>query len=70
VRVVSRVVRTLFYTVSRVDHTCRTMFARDNKLFSLVKTHVNDVNMSWRIFYIINLSFARLIFIRLIFQLN
>jgi hypothetical protein len=46
VRVVSHVVRVLFCTVSRVDHTCRATSTRDNKLFSLAKTHVNDVNTS------------------------
>jgi hypothetical protein len=50
VHVVSRVVRALFCTVSRVDHACRATSACDNKLFSLAKAHVNDVNTSWRIF--------------------
>ena len=51
----------------RVDHAGRATSARDNKLFSLIITHVNNVNSSGHIFWIINLRFARLIFIRLIF---
>jgi hypothetical protein len=57
----------------RVVSAClvgRAASARDNKLFSLIDTHVNNVNSSGRIFYIINLKFARLIFIRLIFPLD
>jgi hypothetical protein len=49
-RVVSRAVHALFYTVSRVDHVCHAAFARDNKLFSLTNTHVNNVNLSGHIF--------------------
>jgi hypothetical protein len=30
--------------ISRVDHVCRAASARDNKLFSLINTHVNNVN--------------------------
>jgi hypothetical protein len=35
---------------SRVDHVCRATYARDNNLFSLVKTHVNNIDSSDRIF--------------------
>ena len=50
VRVVSRAVHALFCIVSRVDHVCRAASARDNKLFSLINTHVNNVNSSGHIF--------------------
>jgi hypothetical protein len=36
--------------ISRVDHVCRTTFARDNKLFSLINTRVNNINSSVHIF--------------------
>jgi hypothetical protein len=36
--------------VSRVNHVCRAASARNNKLFSLINTHINDVNMSCHIF--------------------
>jgi hypothetical protein len=49
-RVVSRAVHALFCTVSRVDHVCHATSARDNKLFSLTTTHVNNVNLSGHIF--------------------
>ena len=39
-----------FARISRVDDTGRTTSARDNKLFSLVNTHVNNVNLSGLIF--------------------
>jgi hypothetical protein len=35
---------------SRVDHGCRAGSARDNKLFSLLNTHVNEFNSSGHIF--------------------
>jgi hypothetical protein len=35
---------------SRDDHVCRAVFARDNKLFSLINTHVSNVNSSGLIF--------------------
>jgi hypothetical protein len=52
--------------LSRVIHFCRAVSARDNKLFLLINTHVNNVNLLGHIFYIINLTFVRLILIRLI----
>jgi hypothetical protein len=36
--------------ISHVDHMCRAESARDNKLFSLINTHVNKVNSSHHIF--------------------
>jgi hypothetical protein len=48
---------------SRVDHVCRAASAQDNKLLSLINSHVNNVNSSGHMFYIINLRFAQLIFI-------
>jgi hypothetical protein len=42
---VSRVAR-----ISHVDHVCRMASARDNKLLSLIDTHVKNVNSSGRIF--------------------
>jgi hypothetical protein len=36
--------------ISCVDHACRTASARNNKLFSLTNTHVNNVNLSGHIF--------------------
>jgi hypothetical protein len=36
--------------ISRVDHVCRAASARDNKLFSRINTHVNNVNSSGLIF--------------------
>ena len=45
-RVVTRRVR----ASSRDDHVCRAASARDNKLFSLINTHVNNVNSSGHIF--------------------
>jgi hypothetical protein len=56
--------------ISFVDHVCRATSSRDNKLFSLINTHINNVNSSGHIFWIINLRFTRLIFIRLVFQLD
>jgi hypothetical protein len=53
-----------------VDHMCRVASARDNKLFSLMNTRVDNVNLSSHIFWIINLRLAQLICIRLIFQLD
>jgi hypothetical protein len=50
---------------SRVGHVYRVASARDNKLFSLINTYVN--NLSGRVFSIVNLRFARLIIVRLIF---
>jgi hypothetical protein len=41
----SRVART-----SHVDHVCRVASVRDNKLLSLIDTHVNNINSSGRIF--------------------
>jgi hypothetical protein len=35
---------------SRVDHVCHAASARDNKLFSLTNTHINNVNLSGHIF--------------------
>jgi hypothetical protein len=55
---------------SRVVRVCRAVSARDNKLFSLTNTYVNNIDLSDHIFRIINLRFARLIFIRIIFQLD
>jgi hypothetical protein len=55
----------------RVTITCvvRRLRVIINSL-PLINTHVNDVNASCHIFYIINLRFARLIFITLISQLD
>jgi hypothetical protein len=36
--------------ISRVDHECHAASARDNKLFSLINTQVNNVNSSGHIF--------------------
>jgi hypothetical protein len=36
--------------ISRVDHVCRAASARDNKLFSFINTHVNNVISSGHIF--------------------
>jgi hypothetical protein len=55
---------------SRDDHVCRATSTRDNNLFSLINSHVSNVNSLGHVFKIINLRFARLIFIRLIFQLD
>lgn len=52
---------------SRVGHVCRVASASDNKLFSLVNTYVNNDNLSGWVFPIVNLRFARLIIVRLIF---
>jgi hypothetical protein len=35
---------------SRVDHVCCASYVRDNKLFSLINTHVNNINWSCHIF--------------------
>ena len=35
---------------SYVDHVCRVASTRDNKLFSVTNTHVNNVNLSGHIF--------------------
>jgi hypothetical protein len=59
--------RASFARISRVDDAGRMTSARDNKLFLLTNTHVNNVNLSGHIFWILNLRLARLIFIRLIF---
>jgi hypothetical protein len=32
--------------ISRVDHVYRATSARDNKLFSLISTHVSNINLS------------------------
>jgi hypothetical protein len=37
--------RTSLTRISRVDHVGRATSARDNKLFSLIITHVNNVNL-------------------------
>jgi hypothetical protein len=42
--------RASFARISRVDDAGRTTSARDNKLFTLTNTHVNNVNMSSHIF--------------------
>jgi hypothetical protein len=44
-RVVTRRVR----ASSRDDHVCRATSARDNNLFSLVKTYVNNIDSSDRV---------------------
>jgi hypothetical protein len=51
-RASSRVVRVarapchaLLARISCVDHVCRATSARDNKLCSLINTHVNNVNL-------------------------
>ena len=36
--------------ISCIDHLGRVAFARDNKLFSLIITHDNNVNLSGHIF--------------------
>jgi hypothetical protein len=36
--------------ISCVDHVCRVTSARDNKLSSLINTHINNVNLSGHIF--------------------
>jgi hypothetical protein len=36
--------------ISRIDHVCRAASTRDNKLFSLINTHVDNVNSSGHIF--------------------
>jgi hypothetical protein len=41
---------TSFAHISRVDDAGRTTSSRDNKLFSLMNTHVNNVNLSGFIF--------------------
>jgi hypothetical protein len=33
-----------FERTSRVDHVCRVASVRDNKLLSLIDTHVNNIN--------------------------
>ena len=38
-----------FARISRVDHVRRATFARDNKLFSLISTHVSNANSSGHI---------------------
>ena len=42
--------RRLFVRTSRVDHVCRALSARDNKLFSFTNTHINNFNLSNHIF--------------------
>jgi hypothetical protein len=42
--------RALFTRISRVDGTGRTTSARDNKLFLLIITHVNNNNLSGHTF--------------------
>jgi hypothetical protein len=49
---------TLLARISHVDHACRVTSARDNKLFSLINTHVSNVNLLGHMFKIINLRFA------------
>jgi hypothetical protein len=36
--------------ISRVEHVCRVVSAHDNKLFSLINSHVNNVNSLGHIF--------------------
>jgi hypothetical protein len=36
--------------ISRVDYGCHAASARDNKLFSLINTQFNNVNLSGHIF--------------------
>jgi hypothetical protein len=36
--------------ISRVDHVCRAASTRDNKLFLLINTHVNNINLLDHIF--------------------
>jgi hypothetical protein len=36
--------------ISHVYHVCHVASARDNKLFSLISTHVNNVSLSGHIF--------------------
>jgi hypothetical protein len=36
--------------ISRVNHVCRTTFARDNKVFWRISTQVNNVSLSGHIF--------------------
>jgi hypothetical protein len=52
---------------SRVGHVYRVVSTRDNKLFLLINTYVNNDNLSGQVFPIVNLRFARLIIVRLIF---
>jgi hypothetical protein len=42
--------RTSLARISRVDHVCRASSVRDNKLFSLINTHVNNTNWPCHIF--------------------
>jgi hypothetical protein len=42
--------RASFACISHIDDAGRTTSAHDNKLFSLTNTHVNNVNLSGRIF--------------------
>jgi hypothetical protein len=42
--------RTSLAHIWHVDYVCRAAFARDNKLFSHIITHVNKVNSSGHIF--------------------
>jgi hypothetical protein len=42
--------RASFTRISRVDDAGCTTFARDNKLFTLTNTHVNNINLSGHIF--------------------
>jgi hypothetical protein len=42
--------RASFTHISRVDDAGRTTSSRDNKLFALMNTHVNNVNLSGFIF--------------------
>jgi hypothetical protein len=42
--------RASFAHISRVDDVGRTTSSRDNKLFALMNTHVNNVNLSGFIF--------------------
>jgi hypothetical protein len=39
-----------FASISHVDHVYPVASTRDNKLFSLTNTHVNNANLSGRIF--------------------
>jgi hypothetical protein len=42
--------RALLARISRVDRVGRAAFARDNKLFSIIITHVNNINLLGHIF--------------------
>jgi hypothetical protein len=56
--------------ISCVDHVYHVASARNNKLFSLMSIHVDNVNMSGLIFQITYLMFVQLILIELILPLD